>query len=83
MYSGKTIPLEELFKPGYDIDHILPYSITFDDSFRDRYGRTGFSAIFASVKRIFAIRFQLFRSCPLKSVAVVKRNGTRVFLQCP
>lgn len=37
MYSGKTIPLEELFKPGYDIDHILPYSITFDDSFGIRY----------------------------------------------
>ena len=36
MYSGKTIPLEELFKPGYDIDHILPYSITFDDSFRNK-----------------------------------------------
>lgn len=36
LYSGKKIPLEELFKPGYDIDHILPYSITFDDSFRNK-----------------------------------------------
>ena len=36
LYSGKTIPLEELFLPGYDIDHILPYSITFDDSFRNK-----------------------------------------------
>lgn len=36
LYSGKTIPLEELFKPGYDIDHILPYSITFDDSYRNK-----------------------------------------------
>ncbi len=36
LYSGKTIPLDELFKPGYDIDHILPYSITFDDSYRNK-----------------------------------------------
>lgn len=36
LYSGKKIPLEELFKPGYDIDHILPYSITFDDSYRNK-----------------------------------------------
>lgn len=36
MYSGKVIPLEKLFKPGYEIDHILPYSITFDDSFRNK-----------------------------------------------
>lgn len=36
LYSGKQIPLAELFAPGYDIDHILPYSITFDDSFRNK-----------------------------------------------
>lgn len=36
LYSGKRIPLAELFAPGYDIDHILPYSITFDDSFRNK-----------------------------------------------
>lgn len=36
MYSGKVIPLETLFKPGYEIDHILPYSITFDDSFQNK-----------------------------------------------
>lgn len=36
LYSGKKIPLAELFKPGYDIDHILPYSITFDDSYHNK-----------------------------------------------
>ncbi len=36
IYSGERIPLEKLFEPGYDIDHILPYSITFDDSFRNK-----------------------------------------------
>lgn len=36
LYSGERIPLEKLFEPGYDIDHILPYSITFDDSFRNK-----------------------------------------------
>lgn len=36
LYSGKKIPLEELFTGAYDIDHILPYSITFDDSYRNK-----------------------------------------------
>lgn len=36
IYSGKVIPLEELFDGAYDIDHILPYSITFDDSYRNK-----------------------------------------------
>lgn len=36
LYSGKTIPPDELFEAGYDIDHILPYSITFDDSLRNK-----------------------------------------------
>lgn len=36
LYSGAVIPLAQLFEPGYDIDHILPYSITFDDSFRNK-----------------------------------------------
>lgn len=36
LYSGKTIPPNELFEAGYDIDHILPYSITFDDSLRNK-----------------------------------------------
>lgn len=36
LYSGKKIPLAELFDGGYDIDHILPYSITFDDSYRNK-----------------------------------------------
>lgn len=38
MYSGKVIPIAELFDRagGYDIDHILPYSITFDDSYRNK-----------------------------------------------
>lgn len=36
LYSGKKIPLDQLFQPGYDVDHILPYSITFDDSYRNK-----------------------------------------------
>lgn len=36
MYSGERIPLEKLFTGAYDIDHILPYSITFDDSYRNK-----------------------------------------------
>lgn len=33
VYSQKPIALERLFEPGYtDIDHIIPYSISFDDT---------------------------------------------------
>ena len=34
-YSQKAISINRLFEPGYvDIDHIVPYSISFDDSFK-------------------------------------------------
>ena len=38
LYSGEKIDIEELFSQGggYDVDHILPYSITFDDSYRNK-----------------------------------------------
>lgn len=37
MYSGKPIHYDELFKDGVcEIDHILPYSRTFDDSYRNK-----------------------------------------------
>ncbi|MCI8326816.1 MAG: type II CRISPR RNA-guided endonuclease Cas9 [Lachnospiraceae bacterium] len=36
LYTGELIPLEKLFDGAYDIDHILPYSITFDDSYRNK-----------------------------------------------
>jgi len=37
MYSGNHIPLERLFARGeYDVDHIIPYSISFDDSYRNK-----------------------------------------------
>lgn len=32
LYSGKPIPVERLFESGFcEIDHIIPYSISFDD----------------------------------------------------
>lgn len=36
MYSGDHISAEELFTGAYDIDHILPYSLTYDDSYRNK-----------------------------------------------
>lgn len=37
LYSGESISLNRLFEPGYvDIDHIIPYSISFDDSFNNK-----------------------------------------------
>lgn len=38
IYSGKVISIEELLgkSGGCDVDHILPYSITFDDSYRNK-----------------------------------------------
>lgn len=37
MYSGKTIDVARLFEPNYlQIDHILPYSRSFDDSYNNK-----------------------------------------------
>ncbi|MBQ7883199.1 MAG: type II CRISPR RNA-guided endonuclease Cas9 [Phascolarctobacterium sp.] len=36
-YSGKTIEINRLFEPGYvDVDHIVPYSISFDDTLKNK-----------------------------------------------
>ena len=36
-YSQKAIEIERLFEAGYvDIDHIVPYSISFDDSYKNK-----------------------------------------------
>ena len=36
-YSQKQMSLERLFEPGYaEIDHIIPYSISFDDSYKNK-----------------------------------------------
>ena len=37
LYSGKTIRIERLFESGFcEIDHIIPYSISFDDSYNNK-----------------------------------------------
>ena len=37
LYSGKNLDITRLFEPGYvDIDHIIPYSISFDDSYNNK-----------------------------------------------
>ncbi len=36
-YSQKSINIARIFEPGYvDIDHIIPYSISFDDSLKNK-----------------------------------------------
>ena len=35
-YTGKIIPLSELFTENYQVDHIIPQSIYFDDSFNNK-----------------------------------------------
>lgn len=36
-YSLKSISIERLFEPGYtDIDHIIPYSLCFDDTYNNK-----------------------------------------------
>ena len=35
-YTGKTIPLGKLFTPAYEIEHIIPQSRYFDDSFSNK-----------------------------------------------
>lgn len=37
LYSGTKLSSSRLFEPGYvDIDHIIPYSISFDDSYQNK-----------------------------------------------
>lgn len=36
LYTGKTISLTDLFHGSYDIEHILPYSWTYDDSYDNK-----------------------------------------------
>lgn len=37
LYSGQKIVADRLFEPGYaEVDHIIPYSISFDDSYRNK-----------------------------------------------
>lgn len=36
-YSQKNLDIERLFEPGYaEVDHIIPYSISFDDSYKNK-----------------------------------------------
>ncbi len=36
-YSQRRISIERLFEPGYaEVDHIVPYSISFDDSYKNK-----------------------------------------------
>lgn len=36
LYTGKAIPASKLFSPEYDIEHIIPKSRLFDDSFSNK-----------------------------------------------
>lgn len=37
LYSGTTLDAARLFEPGYvDVDHIVPYSLCFDDGYRNK-----------------------------------------------
>jgi len=35
-YTGEIIPLAKLFTPAYEIDHIIPQSLYFDDSLSNK-----------------------------------------------
>lgn len=36
VYSGKNISIEDLFTEAVDVDHIIPYSMCFDDSYNNK-----------------------------------------------
>lgn len=36
IYSGKNISIEDLFTEAVDVDHIIPYSMCFDDSYNNK-----------------------------------------------
>lgn len=35
-YSLEAIPINQLFTPNFEIDHIIPYSVSFDDSYKNK-----------------------------------------------
>lgn len=35
-YTGDQIPFERAFSEGYEVDHIIPYSISWDDSYTNK-----------------------------------------------
>ncbi|MCL2400147.1 MAG: type II CRISPR RNA-guided endonuclease Cas9 [Defluviitaleaceae bacterium] len=35
-YSGEVMKIEKLFGPSYEIDHIIPYSISYDDTYKNK-----------------------------------------------
>ncbi|MFW2551456.1 type II CRISPR RNA-guided endonuclease Cas9, partial [Klebsiella pneumoniae] len=36
IYSGKNISIQDLFTEAVDVDHIIPYSMCFDDSYNNK-----------------------------------------------
>lgn len=36
VYSGKRISIEDLFTEAVDVDHIIPYSMCFDDTYKNK-----------------------------------------------
>lgn len=36
IYSGKKIPISDLFTEAVDVDHIIPYSMCFDDTYKNK-----------------------------------------------
>ncbi len=36
VYSGRKIPIENLFTEAVDVDHIIPYSMCFDDTYKNK-----------------------------------------------
>jgi CRISPR-associated endonuclease Csn1 len=84
-YTGKTIPLNKLFTPAYEIEHIIPKSRFFDDSFSNKViceasinslkaNRTGMEFILQEGGRIVEIGMA-------EKVTLLTKNEYEIFIK--
>lgn len=85
LYTGKTISMTELFSSAVDIDHILPYSRTVNDSYlnkavvmatvnREKGNRTPFEAFSGNTDRWEQIVLRARKLHPQKYKAVMQQE---------
>lgn len=90
VYSGKNISVEELFTEAVDVDHIIPYSACFDDTYnnkvlvlssenRQKGNRVPYKYIKETGRNIeeYEIRVNSLIKNPRKKQRLLKENFTR------
>jgi len=87
-YSGKVMEIEKLFGSSYEIDHIIPYSISYDDTYKNKVlvlaeenqqkgKRLPMEYLTGKEKDDFVIRVNRSNHHWLKKNALLKENITK------